>query len=189
MFSFSPCSVIVLCFILFSTFFYVTTNGVFCENYSEGIVIKRVAKTSHLHFYFHDIVSGENKTVVKIAGPANTTGYGFGSTMMMDDILTEEAEPNSKIVGRAQGIYGMASKSDLSLLMVLTFVFMEGDYNGSSISVLGRNPVFQEVREMPVVGGSGVFRSANGYALAHTVWSDFKTGDAIVEYNAYVTHY
>jgi hypothetical protein len=42
---------------------------------------------------------------------------------------------------------------------------------------------------MPVVGGSGLFRFARGYAQAKTHDLDFKTGDAIVEYNVYVFHY
>ncbi|KAL3599666.1 hypothetical protein D5086_007584 [Populus alba] len=64
----------------------------------------------------------------------------------------------------------------------------QGKYNGSSISILGRNPIFDDVREMPVVGGSGLFRLARGHALLHTVWFN-KQGDAIIEYNVYVSHY
>ncbi|KAH1084374.1 hypothetical protein J1N35_024135 [Gossypium stocksii] len=57
---------------------------------------------------------------------------------------------------------------------------MEGKYNGSNLSVLGRNPVFSAVREMPVIGGSGVFRFARGYAEARTHTFDLKTGKASV---------
>jgi hypothetical protein len=42
---------------------------------------------------------------------------------------------------------------------------------------------------MPVVGGSGLFRFARGYAQANTYKYDVKSGDAIVEYNVYVFHY
>ncbi|CAN1772852.1 Dirigent protein 20 [Linum perenne] len=58
-----------------------------------------------------------------------------------------------------------------------------------NLSVLGRNNPFSGVREMPVVGGSGVFRFARGYAQARTHWIDLKSGDAVVEYNVYVFHY
>lgn len=173
---------------IFSTFL-TTSNGAFCEKYIDGIVIKCIEKTSHLHFYFHDIVSGKNPTTVRIAGPPNSSAYSFGSTVMIDDPLTEGPEPKSKLVGRAQGMYAIASQQDVSLLMVMNFTFIEGKYNGSSISILGRNHVMDDVREMPIVGGSGLFRSAHGYALAHTILFDFKTGDAIVEYNVHVTHY
>ena len=108
---------------------------------------------------------------------------------MIDDPLTVGPEPGSKQVGRAQGIYASASLSEAGLLMVLNYAFTEGKYNGSTISILGRNPVFSAVREMPVVGGSGLFRFARGYAQARTHFFDLKTGDAVVEYNVYVFHY
>ncbi|CAK7325051.1 unnamed protein product [Dovyalis caffra] len=171
-----------LYFILFS-YFCTITCGVFYEEVTEGIAIKRTEKTTHLHFYFHDIVSGENATAVRIAGPRD--GSTFGNTMMADDSLTEGSELSSKLVGKAQGLYAFAAQNDFSLLMVLNFAFTEGEYNGSSISILGRNQILNDVREMPIVGGSGLFRLARGYALAHTVWFN-KQGDATVEYNAEV---
>lgn len=148
-------------------------------------------KLSHLHFYFHDIPSGKNPTAVKVAEAAktNTSFTGFGFVVMMDDPLTLKPELSSKQLGRAQGIYASASQSELSLLMVLNFAFTEGKYNGSNLSVLGRNSVLSGVREMPIVGGSGLFRFARGYALAKTHRFDLKTGDAVVEYNVYVFHY
>ncbi|CBI29983.3 unnamed protein product, partial [Vitis vinifera] len=62
-------------------------------------------------------------------------------------------------------------------------------FNGSNLSFLGRNSVFSEVRELPIVGGSGLFRFARGYAEARTRTLDMKTGNAVVEYNVYVFHY
>lgn len=108
---------------------------------------------------------------------------------MIDDPLTEKPELSSKLVGRAQGFYGSASQQELGLLMAMNFAFVEGKYNGSTITVLGRNPVFSKVREMPVIGGSGLFRFARGYVHASTHTVDVKTGDAVVEYNVYVLHY
>uniref|UniRef100_A0A6N2N5X3 Dirigent protein n=1 Tax=Salix viminalis TaxID=40686 RepID=A0A6N2N5X3_SALVM len=148
-------------------------------------------KLSHLHFYFHDIVSGKNPTAVQIARAdmTNTSSTGFGLVAMIDDPLTMRPELSSKLVGRAQGIYASASQNDLGLLMTMNFAFMEGKYNGSTLSVLGRNSVMSTVREMPIVGGSGLFRFARGYAQASTHKFDIKTGDAVVEYNVYVFHY
>lgn len=148
-------------------------------------------KLSHLHFYFHDIVSGRHPTAVRVASAAmtNTSSTLFGAVVMMDDPLTVGPESSSKQVGRAQGIYASASLSELGLLMVLNYAFTEGKYNGSTLSILGRNPPLNAVREMPVVGGSGLFRFARGYAQAKTHFIDFKTGDAVVEYNVYVLHY
>ncbi|CAN1133716.1 Dirigent protein 20 [Linum perenne] len=152
-------------------------------------------KLTHLKFYFHDIVSGPNPTALPVvrSESTNASSSAFGLVVMMDNPLT--VGPNmtskltSKLVGRAQGIYASASQSELSFLMVLNFAFKEGKYNGSNLSVLGRNNPFSGVREMPVVGGSGAFRFARGYAQARTHWIDLKSGDAVVEYNVYVFHY
>ena len=116
----------------------------------------------------------------------NKSATVFGAVLMMDDPLTVGPEPSSKLVGRAQGIYASASQEEMALLMVLNFAFMEGKYNGSTLSVLGRNTIFSKVREMPIVGGSGLFRFARGYAQARTRTFNL---DVVVEYNVYVFHY
>ncbi|KAK4724539.1 hypothetical protein R3W88_027318 [Solanum pinnatisectum] len=148
-------------------------------------------KVTKFHFYFHDIVSGKNPTAVQIAQANMTTKSPtfFGFVAMADDPLTVGPEPNSTIVGRAQGIYGAADQNESGLLMTLNFVFTTGKYNGSTLSVLGRNLVFHKYREMPIVGGSGVFRLAQGIATAKTYWINMTSGDAIVEYNVMVLHY
>ena len=121
------------------------------------------------------MVSGPNATAVQVAGRlSNYTGSDpiaamFGSVSVMDNPLTETPEPNSTLIGRAQGVYAMASQHDeFSLLMTVTYSFTRGRFNGSSLSVVGRNPIMSEVREMPVVGGTRVFRLARGYCFART---------------------
>ncbi|KAL0429199.1 UNVERIFIED_CONTAM: Dirigent protein 23 [Sesamum radiatum] len=162
-----------------------SSNGDFHDDLLESITLSRMEKMTHLHFYFQDVVSGKNPTAVKIIGD----GFGFGTTFMIDDALTQGPERDSKVIGRAQGMYSLAAQNDIAFLMIVTFEFTDGLYNGSSISMLGRNHVVDDVREMPIIGGSGVFRFARGYALAHTVWSDPKAGDASVEYNVSVVHF
>ena len=173
---------------LFSTSF-TTINGVFSDQSPMEISIKRMEKLTHLHFYFHDILDGTNPSAIRIVGPPKKSVSGFGSTFMIDDPLTEGPEATSKLVGRAQGMYALASQHDLGLLMVINYAFLEGMYNGSALSILGRNPALDTVREMPIVGGSGVFRYARGYALAKTVWFSPKSGNAVVEYNVSVLHF
>ena len=145
-------------------------------------------KLSHFQFYWHDIVSGRNPSSVPvIKAPQNTSSFGF--LVMIDNPLTLGPNMSSKLVGKAQGFYAGTSQEEVSLLMVMNFAFIEGKYNGCTITVLGRNPVFHSLREMPVIGGSGLFRFSRGYAQAKTHTLDLKTGDAIVEYNVYVLHY
>ncbi|XP_047949852.1 dirigent protein 22-like [Salvia hispanica] len=176
------CTLFILNFILLS----LSTISSLEDDFVETLVATRTEKTSHLHFYFQDRPGGRNPTAVQIIAGK---GLGFGATYMIDDALTRSADRGSEIIGRAQGMYSVATQNDLGLLMVVNFCFTQGKYNGSSLSMLGRNHVMDNVREMPIVGGSGLFRFARGYALAHTVWFDAKTGDATVQYNVSVNHF
>ncbi|CAK9162075.1 unnamed protein product [Ilex paraguariensis] len=146
---------------------------------------------TNLHFYFHDTVSGKNPSAVRVAQANETTNSLtlFGALLMADDPLTEGPDPSSKLVGRARGLYGSAAQTELGLIMVMSYCFTEGIYNGSSFSILGLNPAINPVREMSIVGGTGLFRLARGYAIAQTYWLDPTTGDAIVGYNVTVATY
>ncbi|KAJ4833453.1 hypothetical protein Tsubulata_021967 [Turnera subulata] len=161
----------------------------FARHVSPATLGLKREKLSHLRFYFHDIVSGKNPTAIKVVQPPDGSATGFGMVAMIDDPLTLTPDLNSTLVGRAQGLYANAAQGEDSLLMAFNFAFLEGKYNGSSLSVLGRNYVSLTVREMPIVGGSGIFRFARGYSLARTLMFNFTTGDAVVEYNVYVFHY
>lgn len=108
---------------------------------------------------------------------------------MFDNALTEKVEINSTLLGQAQGFYAGAAQKEFSFLVGMNFSFKTGKYNGSTITILGRNPVLSEVREMPIVGGTGLFRFARGYVEARTKLLNLKNGDAIVEYSCYVLHY
>ncbi|XP_062201739.1 dirigent protein 22-like [Phragmites australis] len=148
-------------------------------------------KQTHIKLYWHDVVSGPNPTAVQVARAAvtNTSKTAFGVVVVIDDPLTEGPDlKSSKPVGRAQGTYIGAGKDTVALLMNMNFVFQGGKYNGSTVAIMGRNEVFSAVREMAIVGGTGVFRWARGYAQARTHTLDLKTGDATVEYNLFIKH-
>ncbi|KAE8706301.1 Dirigent protein 20 [Hibiscus syriacus] len=81
--------------------------------------------------------------------PSKNSLTTFGMISVIDDPLTMIS---SKMVGRAQGFYSAASQQKVGLLMAMNFAFMEGKYNGSTITILGRNTMFSKVREMPVIG-------------------------------------
>ncbi|CAM0874683.1 unnamed protein product [Alopecurus aequalis] len=144
---------------------------------------------THLHFFFHDTVSGKSPSAVRLADPVDPSSQTFfGMVNVMDDPLTEGPEPGSAAVGRAQGLYMATDQAQLGFLQAMNLVLTSGPYNGSTLAVLGRNCPLSHVREMPVIGGTGAFRFARGYAQARTHWLDFKTGDATVEYDVYVMH-
>ncbi|PWA74818.1 disease resistance-responsive (dirigent-like protein) family protein [Artemisia annua] len=187
------CIIFPLLMITISQTFLVTqADPRFLQSVKLNPMKLKTEKLSHFKFYWHDTISGPNPTVVNIVQPPvnnKTKPTGFGMINMIDDAMTEKPEIGSKLLGRAQGFYGQASQEEIGLLMAMNFVFSTGKYNGSTLTIMGRNPVFHKVREMPIIGGSGLFRFARGYVQASTHTFDIKTGDAIVEYNAYVLHY
>ncbi|KAL8543231.1 hypothetical protein ACS0TY_003949 [Phlomoides rotata] len=148
-------------------------------------------RVTKLHFYFHDVVSGNNPTAIPVARGNSTfkSPTLFGLVSIIDNPLTTGPGPKSKIMGRAQGITGYTSSEEMCLLMTMNFVFTGGKYNGSALTVVGNNPIGNDYREMPVVGGSGVFRLAQGVATAETAKFDPRSGNAVVEYNVMVLHY
>lgn len=162
------------------------------ENFAKTIDKKllglRKEKLTHFRVYWHDILSGSNPSSVVIRPPVSNSSF-FGSVTAIDNRLTTGVSVNSTLVGQAQGVYASTGQRDASALMVMNFAFKTGKYNGSTITILGRNAIFAKVREMPVIGGSGLFRFARGYVEARTMWFDQKSGDATVEYSCYVLHY
>lgn len=145
-----------------------------------------------MKLYWHDLVSGRDPTTVPVAKAPVTddSPTGFGAVVVIDDALT--LGPNrtsSRPLGRAQGIYVGAGRDETSLLMAMTFVFQGGSrYNGSTLAIMGQNAVSHDVREMAIVGGTGVFRMARGYAQARSHSLNNDTGDATVVYDLYIKH-
>jgi len=139
--------------------------------------------------YFHDIVGGTSPTAIRIAQAAssNSSSTFFGAVVAIDDPLTTgPTRAAGTEVGRAQGTYTFADQSTVGLLMVMNFVFTAGEHKGSGLSILGRNEVLSDVREMSIVGGSGKFRMARGYVQAHTIDSGATSGETVVEYTVNV---
>lgn len=165
-----------------------TIEGPEIEQWFQNLHLAK-QKLTRLHFYFHDVVLGPSQTSVAVARAPNTfkSPTVFGLVNIFDNPLTKGSEPTSELLGRAQGLYGFASQEEVSLLMAMNFVFTSGKHNGSSLTVLGRNPVVHSVRELPIIGGTGVFRLARGFALAKTYFINATL--AIVEYNVVALHY
>lgn len=152
-----------------------------------GKVGKYKEKVTKLHFYYHDL-RGKTALVIAQGNSSATSPTFFGMTYLMDDPLTAGPEFTSKPVGRAQGLYIPSSMEELSLFCVMNFVFTDGKYNGSTLSFSGYNPILQTYRELPIIGGTGVFRLARGVAQLKTIFFDVAVGNVTVEYNVLVQH-
>ncbi|OAY74638.1 dirigent protein 1-like [Ananas comosus] len=146
---------------------------------------------THLHFYMHDTLSGRSPSAFRLVkGKGAIPGFWayFGDVVVADDPLTEGPDPKSRGVGRIQGFYITVSHNRPVLLVSLEAVLSEdGPYNGSTISISGRNDITERVRELSVVGGSGAFRMARGYVLWRTHFVNLTSRNAILELDVYAT--
>ncbi|XP_008226050.1 PREDICTED: dirigent protein 22-like [Prunus mume] len=172
---------------LFSSFAMIPVSGEnhgFVGSIDPKLFGLQEEKLTHIRLFWHDLLNGPHPSAMDVVPSPTKSPTNYGLVRMFDNALTEGPELSSELVARAQGFYASAARKGLSKLMVQNFAFVQGQFNGSTINLIGRNSIFNKVRELPVVGGSGVFRLARGYALATT-----HTGDAAVEYNIYVLHY
>ncbi|KAI6701095.1 hypothetical protein NL676_015419 [Syzygium grande] len=148
-------------------------------------------KSTRLHFYFHDTLSGQNPMAVRVTEATLTrkSPTSFGVINMIDNPLTEGPEPESPLMGRAQGFYGFDRLESLGLLMNVNLVFTSPKYNSSTLSIMGHNSALEIYREMHIIGGTGFFWLATGIATGKTYFLNHTTGDAVVEYNVIAMHH
>ncbi|KAL6660595.1 hypothetical protein ACP70R_001630 [Stipagrostis hirtigluma subsp. patula] len=149
--------------------------------------------TTHLRFYMHDIVTPSPGSPATVAPVARGTtplpvapNVNFGNMFAVDDPLTEGPDAASPAVGRAQGFYMFASRTELALLLTVNMVFTAGPHNGSTVAVLARDLIPADVRELPVVGGTGAFRGAAGYGLLRTHAHNTTTHNAVLLIDMYI---
>ncbi|XP_072973313.1 dirigent protein 22-like [Typha angustifolia] len=143
-------------------------------------------KSTHLHLYIHEIFTGPSATAITVVkSPLNNSS--FGSIGILDDVLREGSDPNSKFLGRFQGFIADAGKEKSAFLSAFSFVFSEGMYNGSTLTIMGRAQL-GGVIERSIVGGTGKFRMARGYSLMKILGRPTPV-TVIFEVDLYVIHY
>ncbi|KAL2227309.1 dirigent protein 1-like [Sesamum indicum] len=134
-----------------------------------------------IHFYVHETVSGENRTAWPVA-TSNITDPPtfFGLTQVVDHLLTFEPDEDSP-AGRLQGTRTFTDLHQPALSVNLHFLNDWGPFR-EVISVQGRFSVFDKVRELSVVGGTGIFTMARGYALSAPYTVNLGSGIIVDEY-------
>ncbi|XP_047942621.1 dirigent protein 1-like [Salvia hispanica] len=149
-------------------------------------------KLAKIQFYAQDIVGGPNATIHEVARAAVFTDalLSFGKVFVIDDMITAGPSADTEALGKAQGIMTSADMANAAMAMSYNVVFTSGEYNGSSLSVAGRNEVAKERRRLAVVGGTGVFRFARGYAVFSTYSSAVREDSSlytVIEFTIYST--
>lgn len=159
--------------------------------------------------------AAQSSTVFKNSGTSNTVSGGnnqpfvsagnlpggftiqklmFGSATVIDDQLTEEHELDSSVIGRAQGFYLASSLDGTSKTIVLTIlVHGEEHHDGvdDTISLFGIHRTASLESEVAVIGGTGKFENARGYAALETLLKEDQHttdgADTILHFNIYLT--
>ncbi|XP_058753663.1 dirigent protein 9-like [Vicia villosa] len=159
--------------------------------------------------------AAQSSTVFKNSGTSNTVSGGnnqpfvsagnlpggftiqklmFGSATVIDDQLTEEHELDSSVIGRAQGFYLASSLDGTSKTIVLTIlVHGEEHHDGvdDTISLFGIHRTASLESEVAVIGGTGKFENAKGYAAVETLLKEDQHttdgADTILHFNIYLT--
>uniref|UniRef100_A0A7N0TVZ0 Dirigent protein n=1 Tax=Kalanchoe fedtschenkoi TaxID=63787 RepID=A0A7N0TVZ0_KALFE len=166
------------------------TNAIISSEASKGQKLKK----TEMSFYMHDWetpTKEENVTNIIIAGKPQTKWYilTFGSLFAYDDAITTTIDRKSTELGRAHGIYVNTALDGSDLHILVSFLFTNKAYNGSTIEIQGADRLLQPTREVSVVSGTGKFRLARGWASIETVFLDIPQSNAILRWNLTVFHY
>ncbi|CAN6296559.1 unnamed protein product [Urochloa humidicola] len=88
---------------------------------------------------------------------------GFGTIIVIDDVLTSGPDLGAQPLGRAQGVY-VASSADGSSQMMAFTAMMEGGEYGDTINFFGVYKVGTPLCRLSITGGTGKFKGACGFA-------------------------
>lgn len=125
----------------------------------------------------NNLVSGGGTQPFVTAGqlPAGATlqKLMFGSVTVIDDDLTEGHELGSAVVGRAQGFYLASSLDGNSHTMAATVLLHGGDHDhhevDHTISFFGVHRTAAPESHVAVIGGTGKYENAKGYAIVESL--------------------
>ncbi|KAL2521994.1 Dirigent protein 23 [Forsythia ovata] len=148
-------------------------------------------KETKMTLYFQDYSGGPNATVVQITGQHDglLSFIKFGAIFCTDDPITQGFDPSSAEIARAQGLYVTSALDGSNTHVLISIVFTNEEYKGSTLEIQGSSAQFERVREVAVVGGTGKFRLARGYVSFETIHYDSMIYYAVIQCNVTVLHY
>ncbi|GLT50883.1 hypothetical protein SLA2020_243380 [Shorea laevis] len=118
----------------------------------------------------------------------------FGTITVIDDELTEGYELGSAVIGKAQGFYLACSIDGTSQTIALTVLLHSGEHDHDiedTISFFGVHRTATPESQIAVVGGTGKYENAGGYATVETIHQEDQHTtdgvDAILNFNVFLT--
>ncbi|CAH1430554.1 unnamed protein product [Lactuca virosa] len=144
----------------------------------------------------NNVVNGGNNQPFVTAGqlPAGITleQLMFGSITVIDNELTEGHELGTGVIGQGQGFYLASSLDGSSHTFALTTLFHGSDHEvDDTISFFGVHRTASEISHIAVIGGTGKYEEAKGYATIESLPQvDEHTTDGVetvVHVNVYLT--
>ncbi|KAJ4730057.1 Dirigent protein [Melia azedarach] len=111
------------------------------------------------------------------------------NALVTDDPIIEGPDLNSAAVGHAQGIYVTSRFDGMNTHVMMSIVFTNNAYNGSTLEIQGTSKQFEVVREVAVVSGTGKFRFAREYATFENYFMDVPSAYTVIRCNVTILHY
>lgn len=142
-------------------------------------------------FFLHD---GIGSGAYDLTAPVLTAPLGslFGSLVVFDESITSQPDANSLEVGRGRGMY-LSDANDnmgraIDFIWTAQFNAASGYGSGTTMSFAGFDRTTDQTREISVVGGTGTFRYARGYAIITTTSLSPSGLSAVLNITAYVNY-
>lgn len=115
----------------------------------------------------------------------------FGTMTVIDDELTEGHELGSGLIGKAQGFYVVSSEDGNSQTMAFTTMFESGHYV-DSLSFFGVHRTAVSESHLAIMGGTGKYVNAKGYANVKTLpgTNQHETDgvETLLQFTVYITY-
>ncbi|XP_043697629.1 dirigent protein 10-like [Telopea speciosissima] len=115
----------------------------------------------------------------------------FGTMTVIDDEVTDGEQLGSGSVGKAQGFYVVSSEDGTSQTMAFTVMFESGGY-ADSLSFLGVHRTAVTESQLAIMGGTGKYVNARGYAAVKTLPSTDQNStdgvETLLQFTVYVTY-
>ncbi|KAJ4719802.1 Dirigent protein [Melia azedarach] len=160
-------------------------------NGAQASTVLQNAGTSNL------VEGGGNQPFVtagQLPGGASLQKLMFGTVTVIDDELTEGHELGSGIIGKAQGFYLASSLDGTSQTLALTALLHGGEHEHDiqdTISFFGVHRTASHDSHIAVIGGTGKYEHAKGYATVETIHQEDQHTtdgvDTIVKFSVYLT--